>query len=73
MHVHYMYTIQKFEGTNLHKIESLIYQGNTTFWQKTIRLNVPNLAQVVNWRSLIKMSLELQSCPLFQINRLDHR
>jgi hypothetical protein len=31
------------------------------------------LAQAANWRSLVKMSLELQSCPLFQINRLDQR
>jgi hypothetical protein len=37
------------------------------------RVNVPNLAQVPNWRSLVKTSLELQSCPLFQINRLDQR
>jgi hypothetical protein len=34
----------------------------------TVRVNVPNLAQVLNWRSLVKTSLELQSCPLFQIN-----
>jgi hypothetical protein len=32
------------------------------------RVNVPNLAQVPNWRSLVKTSLELQSCPLFQIS-----
>jgi hypothetical protein len=34
---------------------------------------VHNLAQVANWRSLVKTSLELQSCILFQINRLDQR
>jgi hypothetical protein len=33
------------------------------------RVNVHNLAQAANWRSLVKMSLELQSCSLFQINR----
>jgi hypothetical protein len=33
------------------------------------RVNVPNLAQVSNWHSLVKTSLELQSWPLFQINR----
>jgi hypothetical protein len=33
------------------------------------RVNVPNLTQVPNWHSLIKTSLELQLCPLFQINR----
>jgi hypothetical protein len=27
------------------------------------------LAQIPNWRSLVKTSLTLQSCPLFQINR----
>jgi hypothetical protein len=32
-------------------------------------VNVPNLAQVPNWCSLVKTSLELQSCSLFQINR----
>jgi hypothetical protein len=30
---------------------------------------VHNLAQAANWRYLVKTSLELQSCPLFQINR----
>jgi hypothetical protein len=35
------------------------------------RVNVHNLAQVANWRSLVKTSLEMQSSPLFQINRLD--
>jgi hypothetical protein len=33
------------------------------------RVNVPNLAKFPNWRSLVKTSLELQLCPLFQINR----
>jgi hypothetical protein len=33
----------------------------------SIRINVHNLAQVANWRSLVKTSLELQLCPLFQI------
>jgi hypothetical protein len=33
------------------------------------RVNVHNLVQAANWRSLVKTSLELQSCPLFQINR----
>jgi hypothetical protein len=35
------------------------------------RVNVHNLAKAANWRSLVKTSLELQLCPLFQINRLD--
>jgi hypothetical protein len=39
--------------------------------QLLVRVNVPNVAQVPNWRSLVKTSLELQSCPLFQINTLD--
>jgi hypothetical protein len=37
------------------------------------RVIVPNLAQVPNCRTLVKTSLELQSCSLFQINRLDQR
>jgi hypothetical protein len=41
----------------------------SAFCAGVIRVNVPNLAQVPNWRSLVKTSLELQSCPLFQINR----
>jgi hypothetical protein len=45
-------------------------QTNTLF---CLRVNVHNLTQVANWRGLIKTSLELQSCPLFQINRLDQR
>jgi hypothetical protein len=36
---------------------------------KSIWVNVHNLVQVADWRSLVKTSLELQSCPLFQINR----
>jgi hypothetical protein len=32
---------------------------------------VHNLEQAANWRSLVKTSLEQQSCPLSQINRLD--
>jgi hypothetical protein len=35
------------------------------------RVDVHNLAQVANWPSLVKTSLELQSCPLYQINRLE--
>jgi hypothetical protein len=30
-----------------------------------IRVNVHNLAQVANWRSLVKKTWELQSYPLF--------
>jgi hypothetical protein len=37
---------------------------------EVIRVNVHNLAQAANMRRLVKTSLELQSCPLFQINRL---
>jgi hypothetical protein len=33
------------------------------------RVNVHNLTQDADWRSLVKTSLGLQSCPLFQINR----
>jgi hypothetical protein len=36
--------------------------------KKIVRVNAHNLAQAANWRSLVKTSLELQSCPLFQIN-----
>jgi hypothetical protein len=32
---------------------------------------VHSLAQAANWCCLVKTSLELQSRPLFQINRLD--
>jgi hypothetical protein len=35
------------------------------------RVDVLNLAQTANGRGLTKSSLELQLCPLFQINRLD--
>jgi hypothetical protein len=31
----------------------------------TCRVNVHNLAQAANWRSVVKTSLELQTCPLF--------
>jgi hypothetical protein len=33
------------------------------------RENVHHLAQAANWCSLVKTSLDLQSCPLFQIYR----
>jgi hypothetical protein len=38
---------------------------------EAIGVNVHSLAQAANWRSLVKTSLELQSCSLFQIKRLD--
>jgi hypothetical protein len=34
---------------------------------KNSRVNVHNLAQAANWRSLVKTSLELQSCHLISV------
>jgi hypothetical protein len=39
----------------------------TTKWQDAIRVNVHNLAQTANWRSLVKTSFELQSCLSFKL------
>jgi hypothetical protein len=58
----------QFFNENCLYISCLIEQSHLTC---TSRVNVHNLAQVANWRSLVKTFLELQTCPLFQINILD--
>jgi hypothetical protein len=52
----------------IHKMGFIHELNSGINYFNSCRVNVHNLAQAVNWRSLVKTSLELQSRPLFQIN-----